>query len=40
VGRLRLDEMDAIVAIGAGPLPDGFVPVAAVSRRAVVARRP
>jgi hypothetical protein len=39
VGRLREDELDAIVAYRAGPLPDGFVPVAAVSPHAVVARR-
>ncbi len=40
LGRLRSDEIDAIVAFGkTGPLPDGFVPVAAVSPDAVVARR-
>jgi hypothetical protein len=38
VGRLRDDEIDAIVSIGVS-LPDGFVPVASVSPRAVVARR-
>ncbi len=39
VGRLRDDEIDAIVAYRAGPLPDGFVPVAALGPSAVVARR-
>ncbi len=39
VGRLRDDEIDAIVSIGGGPLPEGFVPVAAASPRAVVGRR-
>ena len=38
-GRLRDDELDAIVAYRAGPLPDGFVPVAALGPSAVVARR-
>ncbi len=39
VGRLRTDELDAIVAHRAGPLPDGFVPVASLGASAVVARR-
>jgi hypothetical protein len=39
VGRLRSDEVDAIVSVGGGPLPEGFVPVAAVSSHAWVARR-
>lgn len=39
VGRLRDDELDAIVAYRAGPLPPGFVPVAALGSSAVVARR-
>lgn len=41
VDRLRPDELDAIVWYRAdAPLPAGFVPVAQVSRRALVARRP
>jgi len=40
IGRLRLDEMDAIVYIGGrDPLPPGFGPVAGVGRRAFIARR-
>jgi hypothetical protein len=40
VGRLRLDDLDAIVTIDPEePLPAGFVPVALVSRNALVARR-
>ena len=39
VGRLRSDEIDAIVAHRAGPLPDGFVPVASLGSSLVVARR-
>jgi hypothetical protein len=39
-GRLRLDELDAIVCIGGrDPLPPGFAPVASVGRRAFIARR-
>jgi hypothetical protein len=39
VGRLRSDEIDAIVSLRGGPLPDGFAPVAAVDGEALVARR-
>jgi hypothetical protein len=39
VGRLRSEEIDAIVSLRGGPLPDGFAPVAEVDRDAVVARR-
>jgi hypothetical protein len=39
VGSLRPDEIDAIVSFHGGPLPDGFETVAAVTPRAVVARR-
>ena len=40
ITRLRSDELDAIVSFGAiDALPDGFAPVAFVSRRAFVARR-
>lgn len=39
VGVLRDDQLDAIVAYRAGPLPAGFVPVAALGPSAVVARR-
>jgi hypothetical protein len=39
VGRLRSEEIDAIVTFGGGALPDGFVPVASVSPHALVARR-
>lgn len=39
--RLRADEIDAVVALHPDrPLPDGFVPVAGVSPRAFIARRP
>jgi hypothetical protein len=39
VGQLRDDELDAIVAHRAGPLPDGFVTVASLGPTLVVARR-
>lgn len=39
IERLREDEIDAIVSFRGEPLPEGFVPVAAVSARALVARR-
>ncbi|HET8542459.1 MAG TPA: hypothetical protein VFL83_21475 [Anaeromyxobacter sp.] len=39
VGRLRSEELDAIVSFHGGPLPDGFETVAAVTPEAVVARR-
>jgi hypothetical protein len=39
VGRLRDDELDALVMYRAGPVPPGFVPVAALGTNAVVARR-
>lgn len=38
VGRLRTAELDAIVSFHGGPLPDGFVPVAAITHQALVAR--
>jgi hypothetical protein len=40
VGSLRLEELDAIVAYRAAPLPEGFTPVAALGNSAIVARRP
>jgi hypothetical protein len=39
VGTLRLDQLDAVVAYRASPLPEGFTPVAALGNSAVVARR-
>jgi hypothetical protein len=39
VGSLRPEELDAIVSFHGGALPDGFAVVAAVTPRAVVARR-
>lgn len=39
VGTLRDDELDAVIAHSAGPLPDGFVPVASLGPSHVVARR-
>ena len=39
VGRLRDDELDALVLYRAGPVPDGFTPIAALGQSAVVARR-
>jgi hypothetical protein len=39
VGVLRADQIDAVVAYRAGPLPDGFTPVASLGKSAVIARR-
>lgn len=39
VGRLRDDELDALVVYRAGPIPDGFVPVASLGSSAMVLRR-
>ncbi|HEY6006474.1 MAG TPA: hypothetical protein VIV57_26575 [Anaeromyxobacter sp.] len=39
IGTLRDDQIDVLVSYDAPELPPGFVPVAAVSRRAFVARR-
>jgi hypothetical protein len=39
VGRLRAEELDAIVAYRAAPLPEGFTPIAALGNSAIVARR-
>lgn len=39
IGTLRDDEIDVVVSYDAPELPPGFVPVAAVSPRAFVARR-
>jgi hypothetical protein len=40
VGRLRDDELDAIVAYRPGvPVPEGFTPVAALGQSLYVARR-
>jgi hypothetical protein len=39
VGRLRDDELDALVVYRASPIPDGFVPVASLGSSAMVLRR-
>jgi hypothetical protein len=39
VGRLRDDQLDAVITYRAGPLPEGFTPVAALGSSAVIGRR-
>jgi hypothetical protein len=39
VGKLRDDELDAVITYRAGPPPAGFTPVAALGTSAVIARR-